>query len=67
HGFGILRGGTLRVTAAAHRVTNYVRQYEKCDPTTRRCRFAVRWAKQPRTGNSVEPVNAYKILNRWRS
>ena len=39
HGFDILRGGTLRVTAAVHRVTNYVKQYEKCDPAARRCRL----------------------------
>ena len=31
HGFEILRGGTLRVTAAVHRFINYVKQYEKCD------------------------------------
>ena len=32
HGFEILRGGILRVTAAVHRFINYVKQYEKCDP-----------------------------------
>ena len=32
HGFEILRGGTLPVTAAVHRFINCVKQYEKCDP-----------------------------------
>ena len=29
----------MRVTAAVHRLINYVKQYEKCDPAARRCRL----------------------------
>jgi hypothetical protein len=59
-GFEILRGGTLRVTAAVHRFIKYVKQYEKCDPGACEIPLSV-----PLLAGNCEPDNLsfYYILN----